>query len=89
MLSARDKDQGEYGMVRFEELDNRKTFRVETLNPNTGTGRIVLVGQLDFEAQPIYQLRVLAIDGNPSMRRTNTATLAIVIQVRLHLFSSC
>ena len=70
-----------YGMVRFDEPDNRNTFRVETLNPNTGTGRIVLVGPLDYETKPMYQLRILAIDATPTLSRQNTATLAVVVQV--------
>ncbi|OWA53062.1 Cadherin-23 [Hypsibius exemplaris] len=81
LLSARDKDAGVFGMVRFDELDNRKTFRVETLNPNTGTGRIVLIGHLDYESQPMYQLRIIVMDGMDSLQRVNTATLAVVVQV--------
>lgn len=80
-ISARDKDQGIYGMITFDELDNKKTFRVETLNSNTGTGRIVLIGSLDYETQPMYQLRIIAVDGNPALSRINTATLGVVVQV--------
>lgn len=89
-LEARDRDQGVFGNVRFQLNNNRDKFRVETINQNRGTGRIVLIGRLDHETEPVYQLSISAVDG-PSIGaaalgvgglRRNTASLSIVVQVQ-------
>ena len=41
----------------------------------------MLIGRLDYETKPTYQLRIVVMDGTPSLTRVNTATLAVVVQV--------
>lgn len=41
---------------------------------------ISLIGSLDFERKPIYQLQILAIDRGPPNER-HTATVSIVVEV--------
>jgi len=80
-LKATDRDSGSYGQVVYSLLEEDAPFEVEP----TADGAVVLaaVDDLDYEAQSVYELHVLASDrAQPSSGGgPRTATAAVLVRV--------
>ena len=73
-VQANDTDVGLNGLVTFELLNHRDTFRIDAF-----TGSLFTLKKLNFDAQNLYDLSVIASDrGRPSLR----SMAAIIITVK-------
>ena len=76
-VSANDSDVGLNGLVTFELLNHRDTFRVDAF-----TGSLFTLKKLNFEAQNQYDLSIVASDrGRPSLR-SMAAVMVTVKQIQ-------
>ena len=63
-VQANDTDVGLNGLVTFELLNHRDTFRVDAF-----TGSLFTLKKLNFDTQNLYDLSIIASDrGRPSLR---------------------
>uniref|UniRef100_A0A8C7XTF0 Protocadherin-16 n=1 Tax=Oryzias sinensis TaxID=183150 RepID=A0A8C7XTF0_9TELE len=73
-VTARDKDQGANGDVRYSLLKGKKWFSIDPI-----TGIITTATALDFESEPAPSVTVIATDGGrPPL--SSTAKVDIVVQ---------
>ena len=77
-VSANDSDVGLNGLVTFELLNHRDTFRIDAF-----TGSLFTLKKLNFDAQNHYDLSIVASDrGRPSLR-SMAAVIVTVKQVEI------
>ena len=91
-FEASDADEGRFGQVVYrldEEFEQQvapttrpgaassasSVFAIDTID---GRGVLSLIGQLDFEQRPLYQLRILAVDRAGETERLSSATSILV-----------
>jgi protocadherin Fat 4 len=71
---ANDSDVGLNGLVTFELLNHRDTFRVDAF-----TGNLFSLKKFNFEAQNLYDLSIVASDrGRPSLR----SMAAVIVTIK-------
>ncbi|XP_072295804.1 protocadherin gamma-C5-like [Eucyclogobius newberryi] len=67
-VAATDVDEGANGELRYSFAENTPETFLSLFQLNSDTGEISLVGQLDYELSPIYDLQITAKDrGVPEM----------------------
>ena len=73
-VSANDSDVGLNGLVTFELLNHRDTFRIDAF-----TGSLFSLKKLNFESQNLYDLSIVASDrGRPSLR----SMAAVIVTIK-------
>ncbi|XP_034545019.1 protocadherin alpha-8-like isoform X9 [Notolabrus celidotus] len=80
-LSATDLDEGDNGRLTFSFVKRGNFNPADMFLINAETGEIVVKGNLDYEAQPAYEIHVQATDHGVSPRRTNGKLLVEVVDV--------
>ncbi|XP_053180397.1 protocadherin alpha-13-like [Scomber japonicus] len=80
-LSATDLDEGDNGRLTYSFVKRANFNPSDVFLINAETGEITVKGDLDFEAQPAYEIHVQATDKGSSPRRANGKLLVEVIDV--------
>ncbi len=82
-VSANDSDVGLNGLVTFELLNHRDTFRIDAF-----TGSLFTLKKLNFDVQNVYDLSVVASDrGRPGLR-SMAAVIVTVTKIEVATTSS-
>ncbi|XP_033489041.2 protocadherin alpha-8-like isoform X4 [Epinephelus lanceolatus] len=80
-LSATDLDEGDNGRVTYSFVKRGNFNPADVFFINAETGEITVKGNLDYEAQPAYEIHVQATDHGGSPRKANGKLLVEVADV--------
>ncbi|KAM8732210.1 protocadherin alpha-13-like isoform 3-T3 [Acanthopagrus schlegelii] len=80
-VSATDLDEGDNGRVIYSFVKRGNFNPADVFLINAESGEITVKGDLDYEAQPAYEIHVKATDRGFSPRSTNGKLLVEVVDV--------
>ncbi|XP_042370073.1 protocadherin gamma-C3-like, partial [Plectropomus leopardus] len=80
-LNATDLDEGDNGRLTYSFVKRGNFDPADVFSINAETGEITVKGNLDYEAQAVYEIHVQATDHGGSPRRANGKLLVEVVDV--------